>query len=415
MQYSELLERIHQPARSQAGEENPGQYAEPLEHANNHILSSLAMDDSAARMAKTNIAYGLAKVHWAQEALGYTADAIFIGAPDMTTTRYSKKWQWGQAIGGILNWGDGSLPLTFLDLQVTTSTALVGGLDREPDVTSIIKRVDKLRCNRPTVMGLEVDWDYNNGNHFINAYRVEAIGQVKLPPYAFVVHGGDNEVKGPSILGPGLDYEKSPFLRDQMKVIHTPLGPVRILIEQAACDYHHMYLLYEEYSKQKCLAIGEALFGTFTTISNEVHHGFADPNTALLSCYHFQSGEDTLYPVTLRSDLPTYLIKGIPNINPAIANQQPLSEAARHRVHNANILPHGGGYTFPEVTGVADTLIMNGQRYFILNGTNGGKRVLAYPNTLPYTYRGLEVIDRVVSRQLGEIVAELQPLFSITT
>jgi len=84
-------------------------------------------------------------------------------------------------------------------------------------------------------------------------------------------------------------------------------------------------------------------------------------------------------------------------------------------VYTANILPHGGGYTFPEVKSVADILMMNGHRYFILNGTNGGKRVLMNPNALPHAYRGLEVIDHIVNRRLGEVVAELHPLFSTTT
>jgi hypothetical protein len=96
-------------------------------------------------------------------------------------------------------------------------------------------------------------------------------------------------------------------------------------------------------------------------------------------------------------------------------SEQPLADTVKRGVRNANILPHGGGYTFPEVTDVVDTLTMNGDRYFILNSTNGGKRVLAHPGTLPYNYRGLEVVDRILSRQLGEIVAELHPLFSITT
>jgi hypothetical protein len=42
----------------------------------------------------------------------------------------------------------------------------------------------------------------------------------------------------PSIVGTGLDYEKSQFLRNQMKIIPPPLGPVRVLIDQAARDYH---------------------------------------------------------------------------------------------------------------------------------------------------------------------------------
>ena len=388
---------------------------ELLERAKQYIVSSAGVDDGATKLAKTNLAYGLAKMHWVQETLGYPADALFIGSPDMTTTRYSTKWQWGQAIGGLLSWGDGSLPLVFLDLQISTSTALVGGLDHEPDLRVITTQAENLRRNRPTIMGIEVDWDFDNGNHFINAYRVESVSHENLPPYAFVVHGGDCEVKRPSILGIGLDYAESQQLRDQMKVIHTPLGSVRILVGQATRDYYAMYLRYEEYSKQKSLTMGEALFGTFTLISNEIHHGFADPNTALLCCYRFKSDTDTLYPVTLRSDLPTYLVRGVPNINPEILSEHLLPETVKRRVYAANILPHGGGYTFPEVTNVADTLVMNGHRYFILDGTNGGKRVLANPSALPYVYRGLEVIDRVVNLRLGKVIAELHPLFSITT
>lgn len=424
MRHTQLLQHAVSSPPGRA----PLQSVELLERANQHIVASMAVKDCASEMARINMAHGLAKIHWVQQSLGYPADAHFIGAPDMTTTRYPTKWQWGQAIGGMLNWGDGTRPLTFLDLQISTSTALVGGLDREPDVRTIVARTDRLSRNRPTVMGIEADWDFGNGNHFINAYRVEPVTQVKLPPYAFVVHGGDCEVKRPSILGTGLDYKESTLLREAMKVVHTPLGPVRILRDQAAYDYHAMYLCYEEYSKLKCLALAEALFDTFSTISNVVHHGFADPNTALLSCYRFQPGSDTLYPVTLRSDLPTYLVRGIcrggvdprpdcfpQDIAPEMLSEPSLDESARQRARTANILPHGGGYTFPEVTDVADTMEMNGHRYFILNTTNGAKRVVAHPGALPHSYRGLEVIDSLVRHQLGEIVAELHPLFSITT
>jgi hypothetical protein len=67
------------------------QLTELLERAREYVISSIAVDDSATRIATINMAYGLAKIHWVQQTFGYPADAIFTGASDISTTRYPLK------------------------------------------------------------------------------------------------------------------------------------------------------------------------------------------------------------------------------------------------------------------------------------------------------------------------------------
>jgi len=386
-----------------------------LDRAKEHIVTAVAVPDCATKLAEINLSYGLAKIHYVQEALGYPADALFVASPDMTAPRGLSKWRWGLGAGGILSWGDGSRPLVFLDLQISVSTALVGGMSQEPDLRLTTTRIHSLRRSRPAVMGIEVGWGFGSGNHFINAYRVRAIVDDPLPPYVFVLHSGNGDVRQPSVLGIGLNYEKSRPLQELMTTIDTPLGPTRVLTGQAARDYYDMYLRYEEFCKEKQLTIGTEIFGEFTPISNEIHHGLANANSSLLGCCRFISDQKTIFPVTLRPDLPAYLVRGQPNIDPELLPCNHLPNSIRTRVHTANILPHGGGFAYPGVRTVADVLLLDQQRYYVLDNAGGGKRVVESLGTLTYTHRGLEVMDRLREWRLADVIAELQLLFSVTT
>lgn len=388
---------------------------ELLECAASHIITEPSVPDSATELAAINLRYGLAKIHWVQKALGHSADAVFVAAPDMTTPRQITKWNWGLAVGGTLCWGDGDRELVFLDLQVSTSAALVGGLNDEPDLRQLVSRVHRLRRKPPTIMGVESDWGLDSGNRFLNAYRVCHATDHSLQPYVFILHGGDAEVKRPSKLGIGLDYEKSRPLRDLMRLLETPLGQVRVLTGQAARDFHAMYLRYEQYSKEKLLTTAEEILGRFQPISCEVHHGFADMNTAVLACYRFKSGQGTLYPITLSPDLPAYLVRGRSNIDSERLPCRDLPEKVRKRVHAANVLPHGGGCTYPQIRRVRDVLSFDHERYYVLDSLCGGSRIVQGVAALPVVHRGLEVMERVHEWNLADVVVELQPLFSLTT
>ena len=74
-----------------------------LERAIANIYST-GLDDSGARLGLTNMKYGLAKIHLAQEAFGFEPDATFIAAPDVTITRNTTRWKSGFGYGGLLTW-----------------------------------------------------------------------------------------------------------------------------------------------------------------------------------------------------------------------------------------------------------------------------------------------------------------------
>ena len=82
---------------------------------------------------------------------------------------------------------------------------------------------------------------------------------------------------------------------------------------------------------------------------------------------------------------------------------------------NANILPHGGGYNFPDIKNVIDVLEYKDQRYFVTSlKTNTGRlKIIRNMRDVQYEYRGRDVVFKTLQLDLGEIVARLTPLFSL--
>ncbi len=385
-----------------------------IERARDSVWTELAVPDAVSALATANIRHGLAKILATQQALGFPLDASFVGSPDLTIPRNRHKWQWGMAIGGKLRWGDGSQPLIFLDPQINTSTALVATIDTMPDLATILDRIDQIRTHRTEIDGIELEWDLGRDNHFLNLYRVTSATENLASEWVVIVHGGEGEVKKPSRLGWGLDFQQSQPLRERMQVIETRFGPTRVLTGQVAADYYAEYLRARAYGQQKRRVIAEDLFPGCQVISNELHHGYQNINTAVIGAYGFGSDLDTIYPITLRSDLPTYLVRGIPNVHPDLVPDT-VPPLLRERVIGANLLPHGGGYAFPEVTGVDAIVERKGERFVVFRLPNGGQRVTADLTSIPFEYRGEAVMDRVRAWQLATEVATLQPVYSITT
>ena len=110
-----------------------------LQRATEHIFST-GLDDGAARLGLTNMRYGLAKIHLAQESLGLIPDATFIAAPDLSVTRNSSRWRSGFGYGGRVTWGDGQQELIILDLKPNCCGMLAGGLDYLPARDDLLRR-----------------------------------------------------------------------------------------------------------------------------------------------------------------------------------------------------------------------------------------------------------------------------------
>ncbi len=388
--------------------------ANSLERAARHIIAAAAPNDSGSALARLNLSVGIAKILHVQDTLGYPQDACFVATPDSTPSREGAKWDWGLSSGGMLSWGDGGRSLMFLDLNVSTGCALVGGLQGPVGERDLIARITRIRDSLPMIMGVQARWDYGSGNHFINIY--ENAGNASLPPFVFIVHGSGREVKAPNALGIGLDYRVSPPLAGLMKTVPTPWGPCRILEGQAVRDLEASYRLYRDFALAKQRWVAGALFGRFTQICNEIHHGFVNANCAVLGCYRFHPEDETLFPITLRADLPAFLVKGQNNLDREVAQVSPdLASLLTDRVASANVLPHGGGMTYPQVSGVEAVLQGEAARRYALRGPDGSRFTVKDLRGLECRMRGMEVMELVERARLGKVVAVLRPLLSLTT
>jgi len=142
----------------------------------------------------------------------------------------------------------------------------------------------------------------------------------------------------------------------------------------------------------------------------------------VLGALVFEPGTDAVYPLTLRPDLPAYLLRGRPNVREDVLERAGLAaRAARHglleRLGGANLLPHGGGYTYPRFGAAVETIGQRDEeRRFRLEPLDGGAAALvATPRDLVPDFRGREVLERVQELELAEVAATLRPLWVART
>jgi hypothetical protein len=272
--------------------------------------------------------------------------------------------------------------------------------------------------NSIQIEGIEVVWDFYKSNHFIDLFEVKPTAKIdlNLPPYAFVIHGSADEFKGDNELGFGLYYDKSKQLCEMVEHIETPFKEFHILTGGAAEMYFEKYRYVEDFAKRKRKLAAELLFGKFVEISNETHQGLINMNEILLGC-HYLKNDTTLFPLTLRGDLPAYLVRGNPNLSPESIELLGFEKRAKRlgvyeRLLNANIIPHGGGYVLPDVLTVNRVIEISRERYFEVEMQNDrGKKIISEVRELPYEYRGRSVVLRALEVGLIEIIAKLIPQY----
>ena len=386
-----------------------------LRRAEEHIFST-GLDDSGAGLGLTNMCYGLAKVHYAQEALGVRPDATFVTAPDVTVTRNSARWRSGFGYGGAVTWGDGRTELMILDLKPNACGMIVGGIDALPEPVELLERIHDLSKTQLEIDGVPVAWDFGNSNHFIDVCRVVPTNGEHLPPYAFLMHFAGDELRGESPLGPGLYWDQSSVLQERMTICETPFGPLRVLVGDDACQYLGFYRRVETWVRKRRMIAAERAFGHFELLNNETHQGLIGMNRMALGCYTFEDA-DLLYPLGLRPDVTCYLIRGRPNLSRSVMERLDFGARARRlgveeHVHGAHVLPHGGGYVFPDVAGVRRVHHLGDERYFELQPLSGrGRQIVKDVRDLPFEYRDRKVLDRALELDMVDVAACLHPEF----
>ncbi|MHA2389634.1 MAG: hypothetical protein ACXACW_13020 [Candidatus Hodarchaeales archaeon] len=393
------------------------------------FIFSTAIEDSASKLSRINFRYGLAKMHLVQAHLGLDPTATFIAAPDCTITRNIERWRNGIGYGGKITWGDGTEPLVFIDTMPNACGMLVGSLDEIPDPIELIQKVHELNdsSGEIEIEGIPIHWNFGSGNHFINVFEVlpnPAVSESSdLPEYTFITHSSPSELRSddnPKSIG--LYYHESEALQYFSETMETPFGDIHYLVGNNAQKYYDFFNWADTIGAKRRILAAETIFGKgFDVISNTCHQGMKTLNEVVLGAYTFNNSlQEQFFPITLRADLPCYLMKGIPNFSDEAVEGLNFKERMEkynleERIKNANILPHGGGYAFPHIVAIPEIFeTVEKRRYFSVDlGTGIGSMMFESPRDLQFTYRGRSVVIHTVELGLGEIVARMVPKFAL--
>jgi len=391
---------------------------ELLERAKNHYFS-MGLGDGSSYLCRENMKYGLAKIHVVQERFGLEPNASFLSTPDETITRNLSRWRAGFGYGGKLVWGSGNDKIIILDVKPNACGMLVGGMDELPQPKQLIKQINNSKEDL-YIDDIKIDWDFGEGNHFINLFKVGMhASELDLPNYVFIIHGSVSELRKETHKGMGLYFDKSDTLKEKSKVVETKFGNLHILVDSDAQQYLNFYQYAELFANKKRKMAAEKIFGHFTEICNVSHQGLLNYNEILLGCHNTKNQNVTVFPITLRADLPGFLMKGIDNLTEETIDVLGFAKRAEKlglidRLRNANILPHGGGYAFKDFIGVQEVIEIEDKRYFILDMQTGiGNKICSDVRDMEFDYRGKSVVLKTVELHLGEIQARLIPYYML--
>jgi hypothetical protein len=380
------------------------------------------VDDAAEQLCRANMAYGLAKIHFAERSLGLEPRAAFFGAPDATVTRNIRRWRQGFGYGGQVRWDP---TLAVLDSKPNACGMLVGALDRAPDEAAVREAARASRESTQTLDGVELQYDLGESNHFVDGLELEQVltdevEASELPQHAFVIHSSGHEHRPDSPLGPGLYFDESAELQRMATTLTTPWGELHLLQGEDARTYHAFCDAVQEFNLRRRTHFGELLFGAHATICNATHQGMRSPGVFHLGSYWSErAGPDALFPLTLGPDQPVYLIRPRPSFSPATLERLGWAERVdefglREAAQGLDMLPHGGGYCYPHLSRLERVEIDAGQRSFLLEPRGGGAPVRVQDaRELPFAYRDIAVLDRLVELELGLPVARYRVSFVV--
>lgn len=387
-----------------------------LERGSKHIFST-GIGDCASMLSRVNMKYGLAKIHLVQEKYGMEPNATFISSPDETISRNASRWDQGISYGGKISWGNGKEKLIILDTKPNCCGMLVGGLDRIPHPKELITNLYSLENKDTYIKDMKVRWDINKGNHFIDVFIVKQVKEgPRLPKYAIILHAGLPELKGDNEFGMGLYWNESEVLQQKYQVVNTPFGPTYVLLDNDAKEYMKMHRFGEYFAKKRREILFKEVFHSNKIIANEMHQGLLNYNEITLGCQQAIGGSP-LKPMSIRADLPSYLLKGKKNLSDEQIEVLGFKERAQklgvhNRLKKANVLPHGGGYQFPDMLDVEQVFEIGGKRFFDINMANDrGKKIVQDVRELQFTYRSRGVLLKTIELGLGEVVAKLIPRY----
>ncbi|MFW9938617.1 MAG: hypothetical protein ACFFD5_13300 [Candidatus Thorarchaeota archaeon] len=397
--------------------------SELLQRAQEFIFST-GLNDGASQLCKANMKYGIAQFQVIQEKYGFEPKATFISSPDETISRNNFRWNSGLGYGGRLSWGKGVDKLIFLNGKPNCCGILIGGLEEVPDPYEIIKKIDEIKSKELYHDDILINWDYGISNHFINCLETRNLSDIDLPPYVFMIHGSSPEFRDDKY-GIGLYVDKSKRLKERAIEEDTKFGKQFILLDANAEEYLRFNKKALEFSTKKREIIADNLFDYgYKSICNQPHQFLKDYNNMYLgsNCTDINCEiiNSNIFPTTLRPDIAAYLFKGKKNLTETTLKNIDLFDKAEKLelldlLLNSNVLPHGGGYLLSDIVEVQDVLEYKDQRYFVTSLKSNISRLKIVRNVreLQFEYRGRDIILKTIQLDLGDIIARLNPLFSL--
>lgn len=379
-----------------------------FERAKEHCFLS-GVGDVGEALCGANMPFGIAKIQHVQAELGLRPDATFVGAPDATVTRNTRRWAQGFGYGGRIQWsGD----FAVLDIKSNACGMIVAELDDPPPPEEIRERARRLIETPLVVDGVALEFDLAESNHFLDLCEVrETYGGAKAEAKTYaIIHSSGHEHREATAKGPGIYYDASATLAAMAEERATPWGPLHILRGDAAREWFTFYQWAQDFSLRRREALARALLGPLEVTCNRTHQGLGAINDAILGCYVFDDDDlerGQLFPLTLSPDLPAYLVQARPNLDDQALDETGFGERAeRHgvtaRLRNANVLPHGGGYSYAQYSRVGRVVEQDGARQFELVKRDGSSELVSDVRGAAYGYRGDEVRQRMLALRLAE-------------
>ena len=211
----------------------------------------------------------------------------------------------------------------------------------------------------------------------------------------------------------GMYCHQSKMVQERMEIIPTQFGTLNYVQGDNAREYLDAFDFANDFSKKKRLLFAAELFDDFKFISNHCHQGLRSFNEMLLGVN--STTPKGRFPLALKANAGGYILSAAPNLSEEIMEKLNFLERAEQtgaydKLVNANILPHGGGYTFPMMESLVDLKMGDGGTMFGIK-TRGkeAKIYLSGPAQFPFDYRGEEVLDRILELELGQVSAVLEP------
>lgn len=376
-------------------------------------IFSLGPRDIASVLAYENMRYGIGKMIC---ALNDGSVHCVLG-PDATITRNIDRWMSGFGYGAVIRWPDAGV--FFPEMRPNGCGMILVRLEEMLQMEEIIERISEIEISNLSFKGIKLKPDFGKGNHFLEFYKTIGISpeiRNTMPEecnYA-ILHGSAPEKKDEI------------YKTGEGKEIQTPLGKISVLEGDSGREYYRKWIKYEEFCKDRREFLIKEVVGKCRVISNITHQGMFSRNEVRLGCYDTMdksNGDTTLFPVALRWDHPVYIFKGNENLSDEVIDRLGFDERAndigvRQDLKNINILPHGGGYKielgYTKIsvmkTGIGNNFILNGGKKGI---SKLGKMIMMNPHEIPYNYRGMGVIGKIMEYDLATPVAKLRPLMTM--